>query len=311
MLEKIVLFDSCHNEMLNIDDPDYKDFKALLQRMNLRIRKNDNQNINRKILQNINILIIGNPINNYFSTIEIKSICDFVRAGGNLLLISEYGSDLLQKTNLNDLTGKHFGIFLEKTLVKKREKDVKKSSSIIKIRKEISKEFSNGIVEIIIGGSCSLFLTKNAKPILKTDDNNAWSETYNASTGKWIREKEQQQILAACSSYGLGKVACIGDIDIFTNDERIGINALDNRQFVQNLINWFLKPVEEQDTIKFIINQLNEFKAEMKEMNTLLNNALESLASLEKRVEILEKSPALILTSQKKNSKEPEREISD
>ncbi len=49
----------------------------------------------------------------------------------------------------------------------------------------------------------------------------------------------------------------------------------------------------------------------MKEMNTLLNNALESLASLEKRVEILEKSPALILTSQKKNSKEPEREISD
>jgi hypothetical protein len=54
------------------------------------------------VLQNIDILIIGTPIDEYFSSIEIKSIIDFVREGDNLLLISEYSSDYLQKTNLHN-----------------------------------------------------------------------------------------------------------------------------------------------------------------------------------------------------------------
>ena len=95
-----ILFDLNHNEMLDIEDNDFSDFSDLLHSLGLKVNKNENKNLTDKILENIDILIIGNPIDNYFSSIEIKEIINFVREGGRLILVSEYGSDYLQKTNL-------------------------------------------------------------------------------------------------------------------------------------------------------------------------------------------------------------------
>ncbi|GAH25157.1 unnamed protein product, partial [marine sediment metagenome] len=63
----------------------------------------------------VDVLVLGNPIDDYFSNIEIKDIVNFVRTGGNLILISEYGADYLQKTNLNDIAP-NFGILFEKNI---------------------------------------------------------------------------------------------------------------------------------------------------------------------------------------------------
>ena len=115
--KKTVLIDLAHNEMLNIDDEEFNEFLNLLKRLDLKIKKNEDGHITKDVLENIDLLILGNPIDDFFSSLEIKHIVDHVRSGGGLLLISEYGSDYLQKTNLNDISSK-FGIFLERTLIK-------------------------------------------------------------------------------------------------------------------------------------------------------------------------------------------------
>ena len=97
---KAILFDLAHKEMLNIEENEFSELFNLLQRFNVKIGKNENKDLKRDILKKVDILIIGNPINDFFSNIEIKSIVDYVRQGGRLLLISEYGSDFLQKTLL-------------------------------------------------------------------------------------------------------------------------------------------------------------------------------------------------------------------
>ena len=110
MLERTILFDLFHNEMLDINENDFSDFLNLLKRFNLKIKKNENKNLTSKLLENVNILVIGNPIDDYFSNIEIKDICNYVRIGGSLLLISEYGADYLQKTNLNFAVSCHYSL---------------------------------------------------------------------------------------------------------------------------------------------------------------------------------------------------------
>ena len=67
MLKKKVLFDSTHNEMLNIDDEEFKDFSNLLKSLDLKIIKNENGNITKEILEDINLIILGNPIDDFFS----------------------------------------------------------------------------------------------------------------------------------------------------------------------------------------------------------------------------------------------------
>jgi hypothetical protein len=300
MLERTILFDLSHNEMLNIYDENFSDFLFLLEQANLLIKVNETQEITSKILQDIDILVIGNPIDDYFSTIEIKNICDFVRDGGSILLVSEYGADYLQKTNLNDFSGMYFGIFFEKNLVKELNHINQNRSNIVHIKKFQNHDITKGLREIIIGGSCSLFLNKNAKPLFSTNDKEVWSEIYNHTSGKWVKDKEQAQIIAAFTEFGKGKVIGIGDIDLFTNEKNIGIKCLDNMNFVRNLINYFTEPVKESNVISFLLNQLGETQNDMKELTKTMNNVIETLTILEKRISYLEEK-ANILSSTKNN----------
>ncbi|GAI60340.1 unnamed protein product [marine sediment metagenome] len=84
-------------------------------------------------MENVDVLVLGNPINDYFSNIEIKDIVNYVRTGGNLILVSEYGADYLQKTNLNDIAP-NFGILFEKNLIKEQNSNNHNRSSILHIQ---------------------------------------------------------------------------------------------------------------------------------------------------------------------------------
>ena len=88
-----------------------------------------------------------------------------------ILVLSEYGSDYLQKTNLNDIAGK-FGIIFEKNLVKEVNKANQNFISTLHIHNFLKNQITKHLREIKIGGSCSLFLNKGAKPLLQTDQNN-------------------------------------------------------------------------------------------------------------------------------------------
>lgn len=287
MLKKSVLIDLTHNEMLNIKEDEFKEFQNLLKRLDLKIKKNENGQITKEILENIDLLIIGNPIDDFFSSLEIKHVVDHVRSGGGLLLLSEYGSDSLQKTNLNDVAGK-FGIFFEKNLIKEMNDNNQNCTSILHIQDFLKHQITKNLREMIIGGACSLFINKEVKPLLQTKDHSVWSEVYNNNSEKWTKDKEEQQTIAAYTEFGKGKVVALGDIDIFTLNSRIGLNSFDNRKFVQNVINWLITPVKESKVMTFILNLLGDLQYEIRETNKVLNNIIETMTILEKRISYLE-----------------------
>jgi len=288
MLKKTILFDLTHNEMLNPDDKEFTNFQEFLKRIDFIIKKNENDGITQEILDNVDLLVLGNPINDFFSSIEIKIVLDFVRSGGGLLLLSEYGSDSLQKTNINDISVK-FGIIFQKNIVKEINKVNKNCTSIIHIQNFPKHVITKHLREIVIGGACSLNLSRDAKPLIQiTNEDTVWSETYNHASEKWIKDNNKKQILAALTEYGQGKVVAIGDIDLFTSDINIGINAFDNLRYVQNIINWLIEPIKESKILSYILNQIGDIQYEGREINKVLNNVIETMTILEKRITYLE-----------------------
>ncbi len=275
--------------MLNIEDEEFSEFLNLLKRLDLKIKRNEKENITKEVLDKSDLLIIGNPINDFFSSIEIKKIVDFVRSGGGLLLLSEYGADFLQKTNLNDISGK-FGIFFEKNIIKEANSVNQNCTSILHIQNFSNHQITKQIREINIGGACSLFLKKEAKPLIKTLEKSFWSEVYSKSSEQWIKEEEKQQIISAYTEFGKGKVVAIGDIDIFTSNSEMGIKSLDNSKFLQNMINWLIEPVKESKIISFILNNLGDLQYEIKETNKIINNLIETMTILEKRISKIEEN---------------------
>ncbi len=275
--------------MLNIEDEEFNEFLNLLKRLDLKIKKNKDGHITKEVLENVDLLILGNPIDDFFSSLEIRNIVDHVRSGGGLLLSSEYGADYLQKTNINDISGK-FGIFFEKNIIKEMNTDNQNCTSMLHIQDFSKEQLTKNLREVIIGGTCSLYLNKEVKPLLQTHDKSVWSEVYNVTSEEWTKEEEKQQVIAAYTEFGQGKVVAIGDIDIFTSNSRIGINSLDNRKFLQNIISWLIEPVRESRVLSFILDQLGNLQYEIRETNKVLNNIIETMTILEKRISYVEKS---------------------
>ncbi len=275
--------------MLNIDEEEFSEFLDLLKKLDLKIKKNEGGSITKEILEDIDLLILGNPIDDFFSSLEIKHVVDHVRNGGGLLLLSEYGADYLQKTNLNDISGK-FGIFFEKNIIKEMNSNNQNCTSILHIQDFEKHQITKNLRELIIGGACSLFLSKGVKPLLQSNDKSVWSEIYNNTSEEWTKDQENQQIVAAYTEFGQGKVVAIGDIDIFTSNSRMGINTFDNRKFLLNIINWLIEPVRESKVLSFILNQIGDLQYEIRETNKILNNIIETMTILEKRISYLEKN---------------------
>jgi len=288
MQRKTILFDLHHNEMLSLEH-DYSDLLKLLHNLNYKIEKNENKDLTKKVLDNIDVLILGNPIDDYFSNIEIKEIVNFVRLGGSLLLVSEYGADYLQKTNLNDIAN-HFGFLFEKNLIKEQNPKNQNCSSILHIREFPEVDFLNGLREVVIGGTCSLYLKKGARAILETNKLNNWSEIYNVSSEEWEKDREQQHVIAAYAKFGQGKVIAFGDVDIFCSDDNIGINSLDNQKFLGNIFSWLVEPVKKSDVNSFILEQIGELQNGVKNIQTTINNIIETMSILEIRLTNIEEN---------------------
>ena len=288
MQSKTILFDLNHNEMLTLEK-EFSDFLKLLYNLNFKIEKNENKDLTKKVLENIDVLILGNPIDDYFSNIEIKEIVNFVRLGGSLLLVSEYGADYLQKTNLNDITN-HFGFLFEKNLIKEQNPKTQNCSSILHIHEFPEVDFLNGLRELVIGGTCSLYLKKGARALLETSKLNNWSEIYNNSLEKWEKDKEQQHIIAAYTKFGQGKVIALGDIDIFCSDDNIGINSFDNQKFLHIIFSWLVEPVKKSDVNSFILEQIGELQNGVKQIQNTINNIIETMSILERRLTNMEEN---------------------
>lgn len=287
-----ILFDLVHNEILNIDEKDFSQFLGLLEGLSVKIKKNETKDLTEKLLSNVDILVIGNPVDDYFSNLEIRDITDFVREGGGLLLVSEYGADFLQKTNVNDISGKYFGMYFEKNIIKEDNVLNNNCKSILSVQNLTNHKTMDHVRDLIIGGSCSIVLQKTARPIVESNET-AWIEMYNPTTNQWIKNVEiKRRIIAATSEYGRGKIVSVGDMDIFTNDENFGLNKLDNSRFILNILNWLIEPTKDADVMFWILEQIGSFQNVMKDMNSKITNIIETMTFLEKRISDVEAKTA-------------------
>ena len=90
--------------------------------------------------------------------------------------------------------------------------------------------------------------------------------------------------------YGRGKILTLGDIDIITNDPNIGINQKDNRKFIINVFNWLIEPIKESSIRYWALDQLGNFQNDIREINNKINNLIESMTLLERRISVLEQT---------------------
>ncbi|MFX1324451.1 MAG: hypothetical protein ACFE8N_05810, partial [Promethearchaeota archaeon] len=179
-------------------------------------------------------------------------------------------------------------IKFEKNLIKDVNPAIQNGTSILHIQDFVKHQLTKHIREIKLGGACSLILSKNAKSLLQTNEY-SWPEIFDGTIEQWIKgESKDQQIIAAFSEFGQGKVVAIGDIDIFTADSNIGLGSLDNQKLLQNIINWLIEPVKEPEVISFLLNQLGDLQYEIRETNKIINNIIETITILEKRISYLE-----------------------
>ena len=82
---------------------------------------------------------------------------------------------------------------------------------------------------------------------------------------------------------------------------------MDNKKLVQNIIAWLIEPSKEPKVMTFILNQLGDLQYEIRETNKVINNLIETMTILEKRISYIEENTQLFPDSTNlENSSEEE-----
>ena len=279
-----ILFDYAHNEIINLEDSEYHPFRNLLKSMECAVGFNHESRITQDILQNVDVSVIGCPVESYFVSQEIGAIVDWVSSGGNLLVMSEVG--VFQKTNMNDLM-KHFGLYFENTTL--RSKKSTDTNSIVLITDIVEHAITKNVKKVMVGG-CSTIRTVKAKDSLDVclSGEDTWVEVYDEINNKWLENSDVNVPIVSISIYGQGRIAAFGDVDMFSSNPVFGLNALDNKQLIQNLILWFHTPVRSGATIDWLLTQFSQMREDILEIGDKFDNLVTTARILENRISDIE-----------------------
>ena len=169
----------------------------------------------------------GSPI---FTADEIEEIRKFVGNGGGLLVIGEYNYPQW-RNNLNELLQPYGIQFNGDTVMRPRATDDPIPVRHFPVILSSSHPVASDISEITYHRGCSL----------KVDD---------AQTDVTVAATPNNDVLCAAKIYGEGRVAAIGDSDIFSLAH---IGESDNVRFFINLIRWLLdrklQPIAKRDVV--------------------------------------------------------------
>jgi len=284
-----ILFDYAHNEILKLEDTEYHPLCKLLKSMECAIGFNHENRITQEILHNVDVLVIGCPVESYFVSHEIATIVDWVSSGGNLLVMSDIG--ILQKTNLNDLM-KHFGLYFENTTL--RSKKNEETNSIVMINDIVEHAITKNVKKIMVGG-CSTIRTVKAKGSMDVclSGEDSWVEVYDEINNKWLKNSDVHVPIVSISIFGQGRIAAFGDVDMFSSNPLFGLSALDNKQLIQNLIMWFHTPVRSGATIDWLLTQFSQMREDIMDIGDKFDNLVTTARILENRISLIEERQSI------------------
>ncbi|MHA1724526.1 MAG: hypothetical protein ACTSYC_05835 [Promethearchaeota archaeon] len=241
-------FDQSHENKLNIESPAFSDFMDFLFTSNFKLGTIQ-AGLDYKKLSVYDLFIIGLPQDAYLEDYEIVDLVRYVKDGGSLLVINDQGGDIENKNNLSILT-KHFGIYFnsDKLFDKKHHAGNPSRPIITNFKNHF---ITNDIAQIIHSNGCTLTVDKSIEEeqdidfkiyvteLAYSSEKSSYRLFFNGK--EWVEESNKRGVIFAVAHYGLGKVAAIGNLSLFSSlQDLYGIKAGDNFKLITNTISWLL-----------------------------------------------------------------------
>jgi len=255
-IPKVVLIDDAHNNENNFDgygfDAFYGKLKTTLQDMGYTVNRASTSGFSPSISV-YGIVILPAPFDAYTSS-ETQALVDFVRAGGKLIILGEWGGyGDSANANLNAIsTALGAGITFNNNTVYDDTNNYNSTSYWPLITNFVSHPTTNGLNTLAYIAGSSLTVQSPGTPVAYSSGNvrtmvNLSKDPRGNSAGIGMKSPDTKErvtsiVVAAVAQVGSGKVIAIGDTNIFGNDvyyhQTDFIDLYNNKKFLQNIVNW-------------------------------------------------------------------------
>lgn len=255
-IPKVVLIDDAHENENNFDGYEFNAFYGklvtTLQGMGYTVNRASTSGFNPSISV-YGVVILPAPFQAYTSS-EKQALVDFVKAGGKLLMMGEWGGyGDTANGNLNALsTALGAGITFNNNAVYDNANNYNSRNYWPLIQTFVSHSTTNGLTTLAYIAGNSLSVQSPGTAIAYASSSAYTSSNLSRDlgvngTGTGLKAPETKDkvtsiIVAAVAQVGSGKVVTIGDVNIFSNDVYTNqtdfIDLYSNKKFLQNIINW-------------------------------------------------------------------------
>lgn len=182
--------------------------------------------ITKATLKGVKTYIIAGPIQP-IAPQEISALEEFVKDGGNLLVLLHISFPVSQLTN-------SFGIVVSNFTIGEKTGLIENKSQDFFVTNFGQHAVTSGLKKIAVYGTWGLMADDKAKVVAATTGK-AWADMdRNRAFDKG--EPVQEFGIVAVSEFGKGKVAVVADDAPFANRF---IGEADNRKLAENIIGWF------------------------------------------------------------------------
>jgi len=245
----------------------YADFASVVMNMGYTLVPYASGPLTSAILNNYDIVVLALPRTALASS-EITALQTWVKNGGKLVVIYEWGDYSEIISNLNDLCSPFGFQFNNDCLYDPTDYD--RYEWWIRFHRFGKHQITSGLSEIWMLATCSITITnpRIAQGLVFGDEDT--SSYYIAKEGgrssgadfsHALKKSAGAFVVAAASTYAKGRVVCLGDSDVFElgdvsdadGDSLPDLFEYDNAQFLQNILNWLTPtPVSEWTFMVYI-----------------------------------------------------------
>lgn len=225
------VFDFSHSEIFSpnaTSELDYSTFHEMIKASGVTTAVNT-EAITAKRLSGVKTYVIAGPAMD-FTDQEGVALKNFVRNGGNLLVLAHIAPTVAPITNM-------FGVLISNFVVGEQNNTIEGRSQDFLVTKFSEHPVTAGVGKVAVYGSWGLMTEpgKDVAPsVVASTSGKAWADLNRNRT--WNEGEPLQEFgIIAVSSYGKGKVVIVADDAPFCNKF---IGQADNRRLAENIIGW-------------------------------------------------------------------------
>lgn len=260
-MQRIIGLDYSHNNIITLEASSYSDFTNFLFTSGYKLGKIQAGFESLKKLEQYDMILLSTPRNTQLKEKEIDVLEQYVKNGGNLLIVTSGGSDQINSTNLNELTSK-FGFEFEKD-------QINDSMNYVKLQKrplltKFTPHFITELIKkIVYSSACSIkvldFIEEDKDIKIESIVNaglNCWRKKFNPEKDDWVQEDSPKIPLMVAVEYYEGRIVGFGSLSMFSSLGReYGFSAFDNDVIIANIFRYLTsRSISEGKVININLN---------------------------------------------------------